>query len=206
MIAYHFTADTLRDGRPVPPVGEWLVHDGPVEMYKSGLHWSRHPFDALTYAPDSGPLYLHRDEVDDVVEEIADRGVSMRRKILASIDAEPLCREFARWCALQVIELWDAPDVVREYLETGDESIRVAAKDAAWATAWDASWGADRSVAGAVAWAAITTAARSAARSASWAVAKDAARSASWNASWGAVDVYREKFAEMVDAAFAEAA
>ena len=49
--AYHFVGDELRDGRPVPPVGEWLVHDGPVKMCESGLHASRHPFDALMYAP-----------------------------------------------------------------------------------------------------------------------------------------------------------
>ena len=35
---YHFVGSTLRDGRPVPPDGEWLVHDGPVEMCASGLH------------------------------------------------------------------------------------------------------------------------------------------------------------------------
>jgi len=39
---------------------------------------------------------------------------------------------------LDVIHLWDAPAVVREYLETGDESKR----DAAWAAARDAAWGA----------------------------------------------------------------
>jgi len=31
---------------------------------------------------------------------------------------------FSRWCALQVVHLWDCPDEVRRYLETGDESIR----------------------------------------------------------------------------------
>lgn len=32
--------------------------------------------------------------------------------------------EFARWCALQVTHLCDAPKIVREYLETGSEEIR----------------------------------------------------------------------------------
>ena len=61
-------------------------------------------------------------------------------------------REFARWCALQVIDLWDAPDVVYEYLKTGDETLRDAARaaawgivrndarDIAWAAAVDATW------------------------------------------------------------------
>ena len=42
---------------------------------------------------------------------------------VATFDATDLLREFARWCALQAINKWDAPDVVREYLETGDESL-----------------------------------------------------------------------------------
>ena len=46
----------------------------------------------------------------------------------------PEWREFARWCALQVIHLWDCPEIVRLYLETGDESIRAAA----WVAAGDA--------------------------------------------------------------------
>lgn len=29
-------------------------------------------------------------------------------------------RAWARWCALQVADLWDCPDVVRRYLETGE--------------------------------------------------------------------------------------
>ena len=43
-----------------------------------------------------------------------------------------------------MIHLWDAPPVVREYLETGDETKRAAAWAAAGAAAWDA--------AGAAAW------------------------------------------------------
>ncbi len=49
--AYHFVGDTLRDGRPIPADGEWLVHDGPVTICEAGLHASRHVFDALEYAP-----------------------------------------------------------------------------------------------------------------------------------------------------------
>jgi hypothetical protein len=98
--------------------------------------------------------------------------------------------EFARWCALSVAHLWDMPDVVRRFLETGDESIRaaarVAARDAAWArdTAMDAAWVAarvaarDAARARAVAWSASWVAARDAAMD----VARDAARDAAWDA------------------------
>ncbi len=50
----------------------------------------------------------------------------------ASDASEDDMRDFTRWCALQVIHLWDAPPIVREYLETGDESKRAAASDATY--------------------------------------------------------------------------
>ena len=94
--------------------------------------------------------------------------------------SEATLREFARWCALQVIHLWDAPDVVREYLETGDETLRVVAWDAARASrdVADAVWNATR----AAACAASRDASRAAAQDASWA-ATDAARAAA-DAAW----------------------
>jgi hypothetical protein len=51
MIAWHFCGDTLRDGRPIPPDGEKLIHDGELVMCVSGLHASKNILDALTYAP-----------------------------------------------------------------------------------------------------------------------------------------------------------
>ena len=60
-------------------------------------------------------------------------------------------REFARWCALQVIDLWDAPDVVRRYLETGDETLRDASQSAALSAAWDAALSAAWDAAGSAA-------------------------------------------------------
>lgn len=41
--AWHFVADTLRDGRPVPPDGMWLRHEGRIKICASGLHASRRP-------------------------------------------------------------------------------------------------------------------------------------------------------------------
>ena len=171
-IAYHFVADTMRDGRPIPADGEWLEHDGGIAICQSGLHASWHPFDALQFAPGNTLCLV---EVEGVEAEQSDKLVCRRRRIVARIDAEPILREFARWSALQVIDLWDAPEVVRQYLTTGDESLR----DAAGAAAWDA--------AGAAAWAA----ARAAARDAAWAAARDAAGAAQ-----------RDHFKKFIDGAF----
>jgi hypothetical protein len=143
--AYHFVGDKLRDGRPVPPDGEWLTHDGEAVMCKSGLHASRDPFDALQYAP--GPVLCLVD-CDDVVDEGKDKLVCRRRRIVARFDATDLLRAFARQCALDVVHLWDAPQVVVDYLRSGYESLRVAAWAAASDAARDAAWAAARDAAG----------------------------------------------------------
>ena len=96
MLGYHFTGDKLRDGRPVPPVGEWLEHEGEIVPCQSGLHASECSYDALQYAP--GHL-LHRVELEgDIVPhgDPSDKWVGRKRRIISTIDAEPLLRDFAR--------------------------------------------------------------------------------------------------------------
>jgi hypothetical protein len=173
--AWHFVGSTLRDGRPIPPDGEWLVHTGPVKICLTGLHASRRPAHALEYAP--GPV-LCRVECDDIVTEDHDKFVCRRRRIIQRADITETLRYYARMQALSVIHLYDdPPDVVLDYLMTGDESIRAAARAAAWAAArdaardaaWDAAWAAAR----AAAWAAARVAAGAAARVAAWYAARD---------------------------------
>jgi hypothetical protein len=215
-LAYHFVSDTLRDGRPIPADGEWLEHQGKVVICQSGLHASSHPFDALKYALGKTLCLV---EVEGVVARQDDKLVAKRRRIVKRFDAEPLMREFSRWCALQVIELWDAPEVVRQYLTTGDESIRGAAWAAAWAAACpparDAAWAPAGAAAGAAARGAVRAAARDAAWAAAWppavAAAWAAARDAAWppagaharaHARGAALDEQRNRFKKMADAAF----
>lgn len=159
---WHFTADRLRNGSPIPPVGEWLQHNGSIVPCRRGLHCSEHPFDALQYAPGS---ILHRVELRGDVQshgDPVDKYVGRERRILATVDAENLLRDFARWCALQVIDDWHAPRVVRRWLVHGGEFIRSAAYSAADSTACSAACSAAHSAAH---WAA-DSAARSAADSA----------------------------------------
>jgi hypothetical protein len=198
VMGWHFTGPTLRDGRPIPVVGEWLIHAGPVVMCESGLHASRKALHALDYAPG---LIVHRVECEDVVAEDSTKLVCRRRRIAGTVDgpvAEQILRRFARQCALSVIDKWDAPDIVRRYLVTGDESIRAAARDAAgeaaWAAAGDAAraaaWEAARDAAGDAAGEAARDAAGEAARDAAGeaarAAARDAARDAAGEAAWAA--------------------
>ena len=196
--AYHFTGSTLRDGRPVPAVGETLVHEGPIEWCQSGLYASRTAWDALRYAPDAT---LHRVLCEDIEREDGDKLVCRRRTIVATIDATHLLRRFAADQALSVAHLWDMPDVVRDYLMTLDEDKRAASEATAWATAWHAARATAWAASEAAAWAASEAAARAAARAAAWAAAAWAA------AAWAAEDAHLTKaatdFNERVNAAFA---
>lgn len=195
--AWHFVDDTLRDGRPIPADGEWLVHAGPVKICAAGLHASRRPWHALEYAPGS---VLCRVECDEIVTEQADKLVCRRRRIIERIDITETLRYFARMQALSVTHLYDKPpDVVLDYLMTGDASIRAAARDAAQDAARDATRAAARAATRAAAWAAARDAAwataRPAARAAAWATARAAARAAAWTAAGSDFDaLVQEQF------------
>ena len=168
MYAWHFVGATLRDGSPVPDDGVTLRHNGDLELCASGLHASRRVIDALQYAPGST---LCRVKCGGEIIEGDDKLVCSERTIVYRIDVEHLLRAFARQCALDVIHLWDAPAVVREYLTTGDGALSgdaaEAAHDAVRAAANAARF---------AAWAAAEAA--EAAKAAAWAAARDAAEAA----------------------------
>jgi len=160
----------------------WLEHDGPIAICVSGLHASRRPWHALAYAP--GPV-LCVVEVEGVEAEHDDKLVARRRRIVRRVDLTDDLRAFARQCALDVIHLWDAPDVVRRYLETGDESLRNAAWEAATDTMRDVTTAATWDIAMAAAWDTARDAATEAARDAAWDVAWTAAYDAARARAYG---------------------
>jgi hypothetical protein len=202
--AWHFVGDTLRDGSPIPPDGEWLEHTGEVEVCKSGLHASERLLDALQYATGTT---LCRVECDRIVECEPDKFVCRRRRIQWRVDADGLLRDFARRCAWSVLHLWEPPENVVDYLRSGDASLMAAAMHSAWAAAkyvaWDAADAADAaksaakdvSIAGTAA-----AAAKSAAIAGTAADAADAARYAAWAAVRAAArDTQNEWLTEMVE-------
>jgi hypothetical protein len=139
MLAFHFVGKTLRDGRPIPADGEWLEQEGALEMCRRGLHASKHVADATRYAPGSTLCLV---ELDGDILESDDKVCASRRRIIARFDATELLRADARASALSVIHLWKPPAIVKQYLETGDESIRVEARAAYDAAAAAASYAA----------------------------------------------------------------
>lgn len=140
--AWHFLRDKdgapmLLDGRPLE-VGRWYEHDGPLVLCQFGYHASTRAIDALSYAP--GP-WVSLCEVDGEILRDSDKLVATRRRAIWCYDGTEVLRQFARECAIGVLHLWDPPppDVVVRYLQTGDESLRAAARAAAWAAACDAA-------------------------------------------------------------------
>lgn len=125
LLAWHFVDDALRDGRRVPADGEKLSHDTAPSLCVSGLHASERILDALKYAPGNT---ICRVECEDVATRQSDKLVCATRTVLWRVDGEDLLRDFARKVALDVADLWDIPDGVRKYLETGNENFRVAAR------------------------------------------------------------------------------
>jgi hypothetical protein len=213
MIAYHFVGKTLRDGRPIPADGEWLEEQGQIEMCHKGLHASEHVADAVRYAPG---ITLCLVELAGDIKKGDDKLCAQRRRIIARFDATELLRADARASARSVLHLWKAPDVVKQYLETGDESIRQKARNAAslaslaaYAAAYAAAAAAYAAAAAADAYAADAAAAAYAADAA--AAAAYAAAADAYAAAYAAAAVRRTKRDEArarlkaaVDAKFAE--
>jgi hypothetical protein len=192
MLGWHFSAEpclAYDDGRPIV-IGETLTVDYEPILCKQGLHASKRIIDALHYAPGS---WVWRVELGGDVIVDTDKAVATERLTHWGYDATDVLRRFARRCALDVVHLWDCPDIVYKWLRTGDESIRdaaydAAAWDAAWAAAWDASWDAARAAAWDASWDAARAATRDAAEAAARAATRDAASYAAEAAAWSAAE------------------
>ena len=141
--AYWFAAgDTLPhgDGRKIA-LGKAHTLRGVITLCEHALHACRDPFDALGHAPGN---WLYRVECSGRVVEQFDKLGCSHRRYVARIDATALALQFAREQALSVAHLWDMPDFVRQFLETGDTSLTDAAAKAAIAAAPDTAYAAAR--------------------------------------------------------------
>jgi hypothetical protein len=132
--AWHFVGKTLRNGDPIPKDGEWLEYKEPLIICKAGLHASRNVFDALMYAP--GATLCLVDCSGQILEEIT-KLVCSRRRIVSRMDFTKSLYSFARMKALSVAHFWEAPEIVIEYLNSGKESTRKAARIAAGNAIWN---------------------------------------------------------------------
>jgi hypothetical protein len=187
--AWHFINNDFRtsEGNLLIERDKIYTATGDLKLCDNGLHGSKDPLDALGYAP--GTIICRTEHWGEVIEGY-DKICSRYRKALWLADASEVVKKFSKKCALDVIHLWDAPEVVVKYLKTGDERLRNAARAAArnaaratratraaWA-AWNAAWDTR------AAWAAW--AARNAARATRATRAARDARDArdAWDAAW----------------------
>ena len=175
-------------------VGGTHTVQGQIELCYFGLHASIRPLDALGYASSA---IVFRVRLGGTIVKGTDKCVATERTYLAELDASVVLSEFARKCAARVLHLWDAPQVVKDWLTTGDSTLRSAAESAAWSAADSAARSAARSAAASAAWSAAASAAWSAAGSAAESAARSAADSAAWSAAesvaWSAAWSARNK-------------
>jgi hypothetical protein len=177
---------------------------GEIIICEHALHASRDPFDALSYS--SGP-YLYKVRCwGDVVEQIDKLG-ARNREYVAMMDATNMLLQFAREQALSVVHLWDAPEIVKAYLETGNEDIKEAAMGAAVGATRETPTEASTAASTAAAWAASRATSVTAAWEACWAASKATAWAASramvWETAWEtARETARNKFNELTAALF----
>ena len=163
---YHFVDKTLRDRSPIPPDGKWLPVIDKIELCERGYHGSEHPFDALKYAPGSTLCWC---EYRGDIQRTNDKFVASQRRIIWREGISDLLRYFARQQALRVVSLWAAPDIVLDWLMTGNMAIRSAACSAARNAAYSAADGAAYNAV----YSAVYSAAYSAACSAACSAARD---------------------------------
>jgi len=193
------------DGREVR-VGETLTVDCEPVVCQAGLHACPRALDALQYV--TGSVVACAVTLGGTIVQgtnaHADKYAATERTVVGMLTAaqtDAVLGAFARWCALQVAYLWEMPDIVREYLTTGNESDRDAAMDAAMDAASAAARAADADAAAAwaatraAAWAAAWAATRAAAWDAAWVAAGAAARAAAWGAAGAAQNEQLERMA-----------
>ncbi|MCI0560410.1 MAG: hypothetical protein MN733_18140 [Nitrososphaera sp.] len=128
---WHFLREDRRllwGSKEVVEVGKTLRVEGTPVLCSFGFHACRKAINALAYAP--GPIACRVMLGGEIIED-TDKLVANERTVIWMGNATHILRDFARWCALEVIHLWNAPEVVRRYLETGKESLRDAARAAA---------------------------------------------------------------------------
>lgn len=155
--AFHFFSeeDKLWDGRDLPANGVTLTYDAPLydeqSLVEDGVTLpDKVPlvFPNFQYKRADFGLYGFIDTLDAFeasagttlfIIKCGGKVLPSRNRhyrkvactewtILARINMIKILQELARWCAMQTAHLWDTPNEIRQYLETGNENLRPAAE------------------------------------------------------------------------------
>lgn len=138
-LAWHFVSTmngrpVLRDGRPVPPIGRWLNHEGYIRMCEAGLHASTYALDALDHVmwPDAIACLV---EVDQIMERVPDKLVCRRRRVLGMVPADDILANLARDAVITALDeayVLPPPAALDLYLRTLDPEAEIAAYGASY--------------------------------------------------------------------------
>jgi hypothetical protein len=165
-------------------VGQTLTAEGPLEIYKNGIHASLRALEALQYA--EGAIVCQVELSGEILES-HNLLCAQHCKVLTMADATTVLHEFGCLCAEQALlrereagrepdpRSWAAIEVKRKWL-------RGEATDKKLEAAWDAARNAVYATAGNMNWNAAGAAALSAAGDLACNVACDAARDAACSA------------------------
>ena len=144
MKAWHFVNKNNRlnynDGRLVR-VGITHTIEGTPRLCGNGLHGSKRIIDALKYAKYHT---LYRVDIQGDIVEGSDKLCGLSRTYLQRFDMEDILFEFSRWVAkrnITKIKPYSNKEdyaLIIKWLNTGDQSIRSAARSAAESAAWSA--------------------------------------------------------------------
>ena len=162
-------------------IGKTHIIKGEIIPCRNGLHLSTKIMDALSYA--KGNIVYRVKGHGEVVPHDGNKFVCSKRTYIAGgINIEQTLRKFARMCALDVINLWPAPDVVVEYLKTGNVGLRGSARHSSWASARASAMDSAMDSAWASATASATASAMDSAWDSAWASARASAMA--WASAW----------------------
>ena len=106
---------------------------GDIIPCKRGLHLSKKMIDAVNLSSGpvvyrvrgSGTIIPHGDPNDKYA-------CSERTYLYGGVDCSGIFDKFSRLCALDVAKSWDAPDIVIEYLKTGNKNLKQRAFNLAY--------------------------------------------------------------------------
>ena len=173
ILAWHFVGDRLRDGRPVPPDGQLLVHVGQVVLYEKGLHAAPLLRDALREKRTSTNT-ICRVELSGAIEHGGTIVAASERRILWRIPATGMLSDFARRCAWQVREhlppalrvtaerwfdsgdpspLGEVEAIARRHARNGNGSTSFASASLLWSGDYSHNWGSGFFAASSAMWA-----------------------------------------------------